>query len=149
MVNLTQIQGRGIRPAIGRPETVDFFSYGAEWVPLAAAAGQVPREIQIQADSDFLIVAAVRDVRDAGAVTLVAAPPVTVRIFDSGSGRDVVNIAQPIENLFGTGQLPTYWPKAKLIQASSTLRVELTNLDGANPFDVRVSFLGYKVFKTF
>ena len=124
----------------------DFFAYGQEVVPLALS-GRAATTIQIQADSDFLIVAGVLDTRD-GATGLVfqATPPLTVEIQDSGSGRDLQSIATPIGNLFGTGTLPAYWPFPKLIKRSSTITTTITNLDAALTFDVRYTYLGIKLF---
>lgn len=124
----------------------DFFSYGNEVVPLAVLT-TTTTTIQIQADSDFLIVAGVLDTRD-GATGLVSVPtpPLLVRITDSGSGRELQSNVQPIGNLFGTGQLPAYWPFPKFIKRSSTLSTAIENLDGALAFNVRYSYLGVKIF---
>lgn len=124
----------------------DFFSYGNEIVPLAVSARSAVT-IQIQADSDFLIVAGVFDVRDAvtGLVD-VPRPPLLVEIQDSGSGRDLQSIATPMDNLFGTGQLPAYWPFPKIIKRSSTITTTITNLDAALAFNVRFLYQGIKLF---
>lgn len=124
----------------------DFFVYSVDFLPLAAGAVQAA-DIAIQADSDYLIVAGVRTVTDTANTTLVAGPvPQLVTITDTGSGRNLQNQAAHIDNLFGTGQLPSYWPFPKLIPAASTLSTTLQNLDGVNDRNVRISYLGFKVF---
>ena len=123
----------------------DFFIYSVEFLPLAASE-TLTTDIAIQADSDFLIMAGVRTVTDTANTTLQTFVPQTVLITDSGSGRQLMDRAVHIENLFGTAQLPAIWPYPKLIRASSTLSTRLTNLDGANARNVRLSYLGFKIF---
>jgi len=157
MTNISQI-GRtkpsslGVSPFLGGlPRELldrqrDFFVYTADFLPLAAGA-TTPFETAIQADSDFLCIAGVRQ------VLTTAAPPVgvpvslqTVQLIDTGSGRTLSDRAVPLDNWFGTGQLPMYWPSPKLFRASSTITTTLTNLDAATAFTIRISFLGFKIF---
>ena len=126
----------------------DFFIYGTDFLPLAAGATQT-NEIAIESDSDFLRVAGVRVVTDTANTTFIADVPQLVTLFDSGSGRRMVNRAVHMDNLFGTAQLPSYWPFPKLMPRASTLSVQVQNLDGANARNVRVSFLGFKIFGGF
>ena len=124
----------------------DFFAYGQEIVPLGVSA-RTAVTIQIQADSDFLIVAGVLDTRDgATGLAFQATPPLLIAIQDSGSGRELQSIDTPIGNLFGTGTLPAYWPFPKIIKRSSTITTTVTNLDAALTFNVRFTYLGIKLF---
>ena len=116
-------------------------------MPLSSVVGQVS-DIQIQADSHFMIMAGVREVRDDTNATIVTNPPELVRILDAGSGRELTNQSLPIDNLFGTAQLPSYWPYPKIIKASSTLSTFLDNLE-ATDRNVRISYLGFKIFPRF
>ena len=128
--------------------TKDFFVYSTDFLPLTASVvGQVS-DIQIQADSHFMIMAGVREVRDDTNATIVTNPPELVRILDAGSGRELTNQSLPIDNLFGTAQLPSYWPYPKIIKASSTLSTFLDNLE-ATDRNVRISYLGFKIFPRF
>jgi len=144
--------GLGVSPFMaGLPKDLldrqrDFFVYTAEFLPLAAGA-TTPFETAIQADSDFLAVAGVRN------ILTTAAPPVAVadslqtcQLIDTGSGRTLSDRAVPLDNWFGTAQLPTYWPQPKLFRASSTITLTITNLDGTNAFSIRVAYLGFKIF---
>ena len=144
----------GILPKemLGRPR--DFFIYGGALLGLAPGA-QTSDTLQIQADSDFLLLAATREVRDhAAGHAIVASPFVLVQVQDSGSGRNLVGAAgspdaaqgQPIDNWFGTGQLPAYWAYPKLLKASASLVSTFTNQDGGTTFDIRYSYLGFKLF---
>lgn len=124
----------------------DFFMYSANFLPLAAGATQTT-DIAIESDSDFLIVAGVRTITD-GATDLVfqAAGPFTVVVFDNGSGRNLQNQAQHIENMFGTAELPAYWPFPKFVPRASTLSTTLQNLDATNAFNIRIAYFGFKIF---
>lgn len=139
----------GVLPRDLWDKSKDFFTYSTDFLPIAAATA-VTNNIAIQADSYFLIVAGVRTITD-GATGLVFAAngPMTIAVNDQSSGRDFQNQAMGIDNLLGTAQLPAFWPFPKLIQPSSTLAVSLTNFDPALGFNVRISFLGFKIFAGF
>lgn len=124
----------------------DFFTYGVDFLPLAAAATQT-LNIQINSDGHFLIMAGVRVATDpADPTSFTANVPVLASVFDGGSGRELMDQPVHIENLFGTAQLPAYWPYPKIVKSQSTMRVTLENLDPVNGFDVRIQFLGFKLF---
>ena len=130
-------------------KTKDFFIYGTQFVPLAASAVAANQEIQIQSDSHFVIMAAVGTVTDVANTAAVGPPvPQTVRLFDTGSGRELQNHDVHFDNMFGDAQLPAYWTYPKLIKAASTFRVELTNLE-ATARNVRLDFWGFKIFEKF
>jgi hypothetical protein len=123
----------------------DFFVYTTEFLPLAAGA-TTTNAINTQADSDFLVLAGVRTVFNTDNTTLVASPPALVTISDAGAGRSFMDRAVHLENLFGTAQLPAFWPYPKFWSGGSSIAVTLQNLDGANGRNYRLSFLGFKVF---
>ncbi|MEE8177701.1 MAG: hypothetical protein V3T65_06880 [Acidobacteriota bacterium] len=130
-------------------KTKDFFVYGTEFLPLAANAVSANREIQIQSDSHFVIMAAVIVATSVDDLTTVGPPiPQTARLFDTGSGRELQNHDVHVDNYFGTAILPAYWTYPKLIKAASTFRTELTNLS-ATAANVRVDFWGFKIFEKF
>jgi hypothetical protein len=122
----------------------DFFIYGVDFLPLALSA-TATRDIAIQADSDFLIVAGVRlySTNVDGPITTPSIA--TVQIVDSGSGRSLFNQPQHVDNVFGTAQLPAYWPMPKLVRMSSTLSTTLSNLE-AVARNYRLAYWGFKVF---
>ena len=123
----------------------DFFVYTAEFLPLAAG-GTGTVQTAIQADSDFLIVYVTRVVTDVANVVFVDPVPALVQVTDAGSGRNLMDRAVHMDNLIGTAQRPGRWPYPKLIRASGTLTTTVQNLDGANARNVRISYLGFKVF---
>lgn len=131
------------RPLLRRVK--DFFVYTAEFLPLPAGGTQTVNTA-IQADSDFLIVAVTRVWTETDNTTFVLAVPALVTVTDAGSGRNLMDRAVHVDNLFGTAQLPSYWPYPKLIRASGTLNTTVQNLDGATAYNARMSYLGFKVF---
>ena len=138
----------GLLPQELWSRTKDFFTYSADFLPLAAG-GTLTVDISIQADSDFAIVAGVRVVTDVANTAFIDPVPQTVTILDASSGRQFQDRAVHIDNLFGTAQLPALWPMTKLIRANSTLSTTLINLDGANARNTRISYLGFKIFTGF
>ncbi len=122
----------------------DFFIYGVDFLPLAISA-TATRDIAIQADSDFLIVAGVRLYSSSADAPITTPSISTVQIVDSGSGRSLFNQAQHTDNVFGTAQLPAYWPMPKLVRMSSTISTTLINLE-AVARNYRLAYWGFKVF---
>jgi hypothetical protein len=69
-----------------------------------------------------------------------------VTIFDAGSGRQLFDRPQHMDNLAGTAQLPSYWPMPKIFRANATITTTVQNLDGANDRNTRIAYLGFKIF---
>lgn len=128
----------------GRPK--DFFVYSALWNPLAASDSEA-QDIQIQSDSDFLIVAATGVSRDTGTFAAVADRPFTLVIFDAGSGRNLFDRAQDFDAVIGTAQRAAWWTVPKLVGRSSTLSLTLGNLT-ATARRVQISLWGVKLFNS-
>lgn len=136
-------------PAWVATRAKDFFVWSVDWegaTPLAAG-GTASRSFLVDRDADALIVAVTGVIFDAGAVTAPTTNPLKLAVNDTGSGRNLQNVAFMWDALVGTGALPGYLPYPKLIPAASTVQVQAQNLDGANAFDVHVSFMGFKVFQ--
>lgn len=100
--------------------------------------------INIQADADFIIVKQSRDVRDTNQA-LQANPSALVVLTDLGSNRQMMDIATPLENIFGTGQFPYILPQAKRISANSSFQVVVTNLSSTASI-FRLTFSGMKQY---
>jgi hypothetical protein len=122
----------------------DFFVYSVELLPLNASATGAAG-VTISNEADFLIMAGVRRVTSSDNLTDVSFYPAVVTIRDS-AGVEIMDKAVHIENLFGTAQLPAIWPYPKLIPAGRTLTTTVQSLDTANNRNVRISYLGFKVF---
>lgn len=106
--------------------------------------------INIQSDADFRILAAAYEA-DTGpgnpqVSSTVQIALVNVLLTDTGSGRNFMDRPVPIPSIFGNGQLPFPWPMPKEMRARSTLQVQCTNFDNANTYDLRLAFIGVKLY---
>lgn len=128
----------------------DFFVYEVDTVGGLAPNATAALNFQVQADSDF------KWIKSAYVADIAAAayddstrpiPNVTVLITDTGSGRQLMSVAAPIPNLFGTGQLPFIMPVPRIFKARSSVAVTLANYDAAVTYNIRLSFIGTKLFE--
>lgn len=126
--------------------TLDVFTYSAVALPLAAGA-TTTISINIQQDSDFALLAQFATVFDNVAAVFLAPQnwPVLVSLNDAGAGRLLMDAPQPLQSMFWTPQFPVRMWQPKLLRASSTFQVTLTNF-GANGLNIRLSFTGAKIF---
>ena len=123
-----------------------FFVYSVEFLPLGASATATQTFVS-QGDSAFIAVGATGQSRDTGTGAAQADRPFTMAMLSSGSGRQLQDRAQDFDNIVGTAQLPSIWPAPYILAPSSTFSVTLTNLI-ATARNVRISFVGFKVFNT-
>jgi hypothetical protein len=138
---------------------VDEFIYSAAWIagtPTALGSLQtVDVQIQVNSDSDFIVqeqnfsaIILESDSPDAAHVC-VTCPDLLVTIVRSGSGREVMNQAQPVINMFGnywSAQFPGRKPVSALWQGNNNVTVRLQNRT-TQAFDrIDISFIGFKVF---
>lgn len=116
---------------------------------LAVGAVSQPVNVGIQADADFLILNQTYSVNTANAAVTATTRPypnLTVLLTDTGSGYNLMDVAVPVTSIFGDGQFPYNLPQPKLMPAKSTLQVQVTNLDAAVAYNLRLSFSGVKLF---
>lgn len=145
-------QARPNRPGFtnsGGYRVKDFFVYEIDFSSIAAGASQTASFI-VQADSDFLWYAgAVHADLAAAAQTssTIVIPLASVLITDTGSGRQLMNQAVPLVNIFGNGQLPFVLPRERIFVANSTVTVQVNNFSAASTYGLRLSFIGEKGFK--
>lgn len=142
----------------------DFFIYDSDALPIVAA-GNVTDTIAIEADSNFVLqklayyatgTAAAEDITTDPTTVFTSGltneqrliPPVAVQITDTGSGRQLMNNPIPIPSFFGTGQLPFVLPNPRLFLRNTTIQVSYTSLDATNDWNIRLAFIGYKIYTT-
>lgn len=129
----------------------DFFTYSTP-NPFSniAVGGNATQQIQIQADSDFLIQKLcyyTNTANVAQTANSIPIPNLSCIITDTGSGRQLMNTAIPVANIFGTGQNPFILPKPKLIAASSNLQIQVFNFDAAVATQqLYLAFIGVKIY---
>lgn len=128
----------------------DFFVYEVDFTAGIIAGATSNGSFTVQADSDFKWLKACYFADIAvGAQTASALiiPLATVLITDQGSGRQLMSAAVPIPNIFGIGQIPFILPVPKLFSSKSTVGVTVANFSAATTYNIRLSFIGVKVFR--
>ena len=149
---LGQIDQAGAPPPLpGSTQIIaeDFYVYQIQFMDLLADTVQTGF-IQIEADSDFLIqkLAEFTDV-DGSAQQLDTQPIPVVRatIVDTGSGRQLMNLAVPVASIFGSGRLPFILPTPKLFVKNSRINVTVENFStGTDYRNLYLDFIGKKIF---
>lgn len=127
-------------------KTIQAFVYNMVFPNVAAAAATVATaQLQIQNDSDFLIVEQSFSVNDTVTTLDVASSPL-IQLTDQGSGQTMFNVAMPALNIFGTAQLPLMLPVPRLLSKNSTLTGSLTTRTTANISTYTFSFIGFKIW---
>lgn len=127
----------------------DFYIYEEDFSALASGT-TATGAINIQADSDFVLqkltyfadIAAASQTDSSRIVPLAS-----VQITDTGSGRNLMESAAPISNVFGTGEIPFILPQPKLFLARSTITITVANFHASATYNIRLSFIGHKVFR--
>lgn len=125
----------------------DFFTYVIPITEPLNADTQTDANVNIEADSDFLCqkLTAMVLLDDDSVVPLDEAA-LTIVILDTGSGRNIMSSAVPLNGMFGTGQLPFILPTPKVYKASGQIQVTVFNVGAANYNAVYLNFIGQKCF---
>lgn len=124
------------------------YSYTAAFGVLAPAA-TLTVNITIDAAAPFLIVNQTYHATTADAVLTNATrnyPNVSVLLTDTGSNRQMMDVAVPIPNIFGDGQFPYILPEPKLMAANSVLSCQITSFEAAVNQNIDLTFSGYKLY---
>ena len=138
-----------VQPGAEKPIIKDFYVYEEDFTALTPGSSQTGN-INIQADSDFRLQKLSYFADVAGAAQTAntrVIPLVTLQVTDSGSGRNLFENAVAVPSLFGTGELPFILPTPKLFAARSTITINVSNFDAALDYNLKLSFIGYKVFR--
>ena len=136
-------------PNSGAQTDEDFFVYQFPTFSSITPGGNQTQSVIIQADSDFLIEKLTYQCDIAGAAQTDSnrvVPNATILITDTGSGRQLSNIAVPITALFGSGQEPFILPRPKRIAARSTIQAVVVSFEAVVVLTVRLSLIGKKIF---
>src|SRR5512134_1266951 len=128
------------------------FTYSCQWVTGTAtalgASGTTENTININSDSDFVVQRA-HFVALTALGTFLAVPDYTINVVISGSGRQIMNQAQPIANWLGSwnsNQVPNSMNMPLLISANSSISITLVNRTATAANFACLSLLGFKVF---
>jgi len=130
----------------GKQIQTDPFTYLATFS--FSSATTLPFNINIQADSDFIILQTMYFVNVAAASQERSTQALfngTVLMTDTGSGRQLMDSSVPVDSLFGNGQFPYIWPSPKMLSSKSTFQVQATQIESTTQ-TLYLSFSGIKVF---
>lgn len=128
----------------------DFYIYTAESLALVAG-GNSNAIINIEADSDFLLQKFSYEADIAAAAFTFNTKPIpliTIQLIDSGSGRQLMQNPVPVSSFMGDGQLPFILPNPRKFLRNSTIQIAFANFDAAVTYNIRLAFIGYKIYKT-
>ena len=139
-------------PAGGSPFIVpgprDFYSYIQRATGLAAGA-TTSLTFQIEADSYFYLNALMYQVDEAAADVTYSTNPlglITVVLFDSGSGRQLMANPAPISTIAGDGRHPFRLPKPRRFAPTSQITATLVNYSAGTTYNVSLCLSGFKVY---
>ncbi len=123
---------------------IDYNVYGTDFLPLGSGA-TTQNPINISGQAAFCVLSAVLVETEDDNTTFLAMSPLLFRLRDTGSNRELSNIAIHASNWFGTAAEPKYWDVPKIIAPNSTFIVEAQNLEAAER-NVRVAFHGFNIY---
>lgn len=128
----------------------DFFAYVIGPFDDLANGQQLPGNVTLDADSDFLwqkFNCFSMFVDGNGDTVIDTKPMVTLTIKDTASGRDLMNGPVPLANLAGDGQLPFILPTPKVFQSRGTIAVNVQNIHPSITYlSIYLTFVGTKLF---
>lgn len=131
-----------------RRDRTDFYVYEAEALALVSLTAATDI-ITIEADSNFVL-QKLNYIADIAAAAFTDStrpiPLITIQLTDTGSGRNLMSNPVPIPSIFGTGQLPFILPNPRVFLRNSTIQVAFANFDAAVTYNIRLSFIGYKIY---
>lgn len=128
----------------------DFYIYSVDFNSLAGSTTQTGN-INIQADSDFKVnkLSFFADLNNTAQTSSTRVIPlVTVQITDSSSGRNLMDRAVMVSEIFGDGQLPFILPQPKIFPARSNVSIVVQNTTPGTTYNLRLAFIGSKIFRT-
>lgn len=133
------------------------FFYTAQFLAGIGVSTSLSVNTNIQSDSDFVCRYLTCTVYTPSTTVLAGLAQLRVSLFDTGSGRTLMDNATAIQNIIGGpmgtvggtgGSAPFIFPEPWLLRAGGTVQTTLTNLSATLAFGViDFAFSGMKVFK--
>lgn len=114
-----------------------------------AAGGVVVGNFLVDTSSPFMLVSTTYRADLAAAAQTSGAlitPNAVLNIQDQSSNRNWMNGPVPITSIFGTAQLPYFWPQPRLLPANTNVQLTITSYEAANVPNIRLSFHGYRLY---
>jgi len=144
------------RRLLGNGFTLDPFYYRINFDSVAASA-TATGQFLVQQDSAFALThmmytatatdnTAVANLQPYGSGGASSLTTFLVTLTDSGSGRNLMDGAVPLDTIFGTAIRPYYLAHPKILDPASQFTATVQNLDTVNARRLRLVFGGYKIF---
>lgn len=145
-MNMTEFNAGG---GPGVKFAADWYSYTATVASIASGA-VATATINIQADAAFswekaMVQANITGVTEPAVDNIII--PVTALITDTGTGRQLMNAATPVNSIFGKGNLPFILPVPRIFKPLSTITITLANYGGSTYLNLYLVLSGRKLFK--
>lgn len=134
----------GVLPKWVRGKEKRPYTYTADFLPLPASTTRTVN-VNITSDAHFVVLQGKMVVTSSDNLTLLSFPPALCLLTLTSTGRQLESSAVHVLSMFGTGAEPAYWAYPLLVEAGSTLTVQLQNLEAVDR-NYRLSFDGFKVF---
>ena len=139
---LTQAGVMGWLPLAFQNTVKEYFAYTTSFEPLPASLTQ-SRNINIQSDTDFIILYATMVVTTADNLTPLPFAPALVQLRDGGDAADLFQTPTHVEMVFGDAMQPGIFSVPYILTRNSSLQVTLQNLE-ANDRIYRLAFHGFR-----
>jgi hypothetical protein len=130
------------------PGPRDFYSYTQRATSIAAG-GTTSLTFQIEADSYMYMNALMYQVDEAAADITYSTNPlglITIVLFDSGSGRQLMANPTPVSCIMGDGRHPFRLPKPRRIAPTAQMTATLVNYSAGTTYNISVCLSGFKVY---
>lgn len=139
--------------AIARPGreivAIDYYAYTTS---IGTAAAPVPAggigqaQVQIQADSDFVMTSIAGGAQQGIGAAVSYTQPILLQLTDTGSGKKYFSAQTPMAVVCGSGAFPFLLPSPRVLQPNTILQVDITSLS-ANPIErISFAFHGARIF---
>lgn len=128
----------------------DYFWYGPPVFTMSSVLTPVTNNIQLDADANFMWIASTYQIDVAGALLTEATniiPLVSLLINDTGSGKNLMNVAVPLGSMAGDGKRPYRLPRPRVFGANATIQLNWTAFVVAGTtYNIRFTMHGFKVY---
>ncbi|RJP44505.1 hypothetical protein C4587_01840 [Candidatus Parcubacteria bacterium] len=140
-----QEQMAAARGMVQRQFVANYFAYSLQWAAVASAAAATA-QLQIQADSAFMIISMSFTAIDNTTGIPITTIGATLQLTDQGSGANIFDRPQPFVSIAGSGQLPFILPIERVLVANSNLTGNLVAGTTTNANTYTLTLHGAKIY---
>lgn len=129
---------------------IDYYAYnariGTDAVPVAATGGVGQAQVQIQADSDFVLSYISGGAQQTANDTINSAQSILVQMTDTGSGKKYFNQPTLLPIMAGQGGYPFMLPAPRVLNPNTILQIDVQNLMNISFVGIFFAFHGARIF---